>query len=214
MNALIVDDHAVVRRGLTEILAEEFPRTIFGEARDSAGALELARTGDAWDIVILDDSLPGRSGLDVLVELREISPTLPILVYGMHPEHPHAVQALKVGASGYLSKSDLPEELIKAVRKILAGGRYISPALAERLAFDVAEGALGSNRPPHEMLSTREFQVMSMIAAGKTPSEIAEELSLSVKTISTYRARLLEKMNFRTNADIIYYVIQNKLDQE
>lgn len=210
LRTLIIDDHAVVREGLKQILMDEFQTVSFGEARDGAEALTLVQQ-QQWDIAILDISLPGRSGLDILKDLKAINSKLPFLVHSMHPEDQFAVRALKLGAAGYLSKADLPEELVKAIRKIISGGKYVSAALAERLAFDVSSGM---NTPPHELLSEREYQVMQMIAAGKSTSAIAEELSLSAKTISTYRARLLEKMNMKTNADIIYYVINNKLNQQ
>jgi two-component system invasion response regulator UvrY len=210
LNVLIVDDHAIVRQGLKQLLVDEFHSVTFGEAGESSEALAQF-DHHTWDVLILDIFLPGRNGLDLLKEIKAIAPKLPVLVYSMHPEDQFAVRALKLGAAGYISKSNLPEELVKAVRKILAGGRYISPALAEHLAFDIVEG---TTPQPHELLSEREFQVMQMIAAGKSTGEIAAELSLSAKTISTYRTRLLEKMRMKTNADIIHYVIQHKLGQD
>jgi two-component system invasion response regulator UvrY len=210
LSVLIVDDHAIVRQGLKQLLLDEFHSVTFGEAGESAEALSHFEHR-SWDVLILDIFLPGRNGLDLLKEIRGIAPKLPVLVYSMHPEDQFAVRALKLGASGYISKSNLPEELVKAVRKLLAGGKYISPALAEHLAFDIVEGTVPQ---PHELLSEREFQVMQMIAAGKSTSEIAAELSLSAKTISTYRARLLEKMHIKTNADIIHYVIEHNIGLE
>jgi two-component system invasion response regulator UvrY len=207
LNVLIVDDHAIVRQGLKQLLIDEFHSVTFGEAGDGAAALTQFEH-HTWDVLILDIFLPGRNGLELLKEVKGIAPKMPVLVYSMHPEDQFAVRALKLGASGYLSKSNLPEELVKAVRKVMAGGKYISPALAEHMALDIVEGTAAQ---PHELLSEREFQVMQMIAAGKSTSEIAAELSLSAKTISTYRARLLEKMHIKTNADIIHYVIEHKL---
>lgn len=207
MRILIVDDHAVVREGIKQILSEEFRGVTFGEARDGVEGERLAAEG-GWDIVILDIFLPGRNGLEILDALRSAGVAAPVLIHSMHPEDQYAVRALKLGASGYLSKSELPAELVKAVRKILSGGKYVSSSLAEHLAAGIASG---SGKKPHELLSEREFQVMRLIAAGKTTSEIADELRLSAKTVSTYRARLLEKMKMRTNADIITYVVQNRL---
>jgi DNA-binding NarL/FixJ family response regulator len=209
MHILIIDDHAVVRAGIKQILAEEFQGAAFGEACDGAEGLRLAGER-VWDLLILDIYLPGKNGLEILAELRAAGKpgVPPVLMHSMHPEEQYAVRALKLGASGYLSKSELPSELVRAVRKILGGGKYVSASLAEHLATDLSAG---SGKKPHELLSEREFQVMRMIAAGKTTSEIADELKLSAKTISTYRARLLDKMKMRTNAEIITYVIQNRL---
>lgn len=201
MRILIADDHAVVRHGLKRILGEELPGTVFGDAETSAEALATARDGD-WDLVILDISLPGRSGLDVLKELKALKPKLPVLVLSMHPEEQFAVRALRSGAAGYLTKQGAPDELVAAVRKVLRGGRYVSASLAERLAGEIA-GA--SDRAPHETLSDREFQVFRLIASGQTLTAIAEDLSLSVQTVSTYRTRLLEKMGLTTNADLTRY---------
>ena len=205
---LIIDDHALMRRGLKQLLADEFPNAILGEARDGAEALQLIQQ-QKWDVVILDIFLPGRSGLDVLNDIKHVEPELPVLIHSMHPEDQFAVRAFKGGASGYICKTDLPEELLKAMQKILAGGRYVSPALAEKLAFSLADKVV---QAPHEKLSDREFQVLRMIAAGKATSEIAKELSLSAKTISTYRARILDKMKMKTNAELIYYMIEHRLN--
>jgi DNA-binding NarL/FixJ family response regulator len=204
---LIADDHAVVRQGLKQILLEEFPDASFGEATNGAEILGLLKQQE-WDVVTLDISLPGRSGLEVLKEAREKRPHLKVLVLSMHPEEQYAVRALKAGAAGYLTKQTAPEELVNAVKKILSGGKYVSAALAEKLA-----SALGapSDRPPHETLSDREYQVFCLIASGKTTGQIAEELNLSVQTISTYRARVLEKMAMSTNAELTRYAIQNGL---
>jgi len=204
---LIIDDHAVVRDGLKRIF-EEQPGTIaFGEASTASEALELARDQD-WDVAVLDLSLGGRSGLEVLKELKQLRPKLPVLILSMHSEEQYARRAFKAGAAGYVTKDSPRAELVKAVNKVMSGGRYVSHALAENLVFDLARG---TDRPPHEALSNREFEVLRLLASGKTVSEIAAQLTLSDKTISTYRARLLEKMGMKTNAELIYYAINNKL---
>jgi DNA-binding NarL/FixJ family response regulator len=204
---LIVDDHAIVRRGLRELLSDEFREAAFGEASDARQALELLRKKE-WDVALLDIALPGKSGLDLLKELKAEWPALPVLVLSAHPEDQFAVRALKAGAGGYMTKESAPEELPKAIRKILAGGRYVSPALAEKLALGVTKDP---TRTPHETLSDREYDVMSRIGSGKTVTEIAEELSLSPKTISTYRSRVLLKLGAKNSAEIVQYVIRNGL---
>jgi two-component system invasion response regulator UvrY len=207
MRVLIADDHAVFRRGLRETLAEFFFKVTFGEAKTAQETVELVRRHD-WDVVILDISMPGKSGLDVLDDLRRLRPRLPILLLSMHPEEQFARRALKAGAAGYLTKESVPEELKEAVRKVVAGGRYVSATLAEKLAVDLREGA---DTPLHELLSDREFQVLRMIASGRSVKDIAEELSLSVKTVSTYRSRILEKSGMKTNAELIRYALQSQL---
>ncbi len=207
MRVLIADDHAVFRRGLKETLAEAFSRVTFGEAKTAQETLEQVRRQD-WDVVILDISMPGKSGLDILDDLKRLRPKLPILLLSMHPEQQFARRALKAGAAGYLTKDSVPDELKVAVKKIAAGGRYVSATLAEKLAVDLREGA---ETPLHELLSDREFQVMRMIASGKTVKQIAENLSLSVKTVSTYRARILEKTGMKSNAELIRYALQSQL---
>jgi len=207
IRVLIVDDHAIVRRGLRALLSDEFRGAAFGEASDARQALEQLRKKE-WDVVLLDITLPGKSGLDLLKELKAEWPRLPVLVLSGHPEDQFAVRVLKAGAGGYMSKDSVPEELAKAIRKILAGGRYVSPALAEKLALGVKKDL---TRTPHETLSDREYDVMSRIASGKTVTEIADELSLSAKTISTYRARVLEKIGVRNSAEIVQYAIRNGL---
>jgi two-component system, NarL family, invasion response regulator UvrY len=207
MRVLIADDHAVFRRGLKETLAEAFSAVVFGEAKTAQEALDHVRRQN-WDVVILDISMPGKSGLDILDELKRLRPKLPILLLSMHPEQQFARRALKAGAAGYLTKDGVPEELKEAIKKIVGGGRYVSATLAEKLAVDLREG---SDLPLHELLSDREFQVLRMIASGKTVKERAEELSLSVKTISTYRARVLEKTGMKTNAELIRYALQAQL---
>ncbi len=207
MKILLADDHAVVRRGLKQILADDFKRATFGEARNAQEALDLVWK-DNWDVVILDITMPGRSGLEVLREIKKSRPKLPVLVLSMHPENQFAVRVLKRGAAGYMTKESAPEELVGAIKKVLAGGRYVSTSLAEKLATYVSSE---SQKPPQELLSDREFQVLRLIASGKIVSEIAKELSLSVKTISTYRTRILEKMGLRNNAELMHYAMQHQL---
>ena len=207
MRILIADDHAVVRRGLKEILAEEFKNARFGEAESGAETIQQVRQGD-WDVLILDISMPDRSGLEVLKDVKAIRPKLPVLVLSVHPEDQYAVRTLKAGAAGYLTKETAPDKLVEAVNKAVIGGQYISVALGERLADDVRKGRDGL---PHEALSDREYEVVCMIASGKLASEIAEELSLSVKTVSTYRTRALEKMGIKGNAALMRYAIDHKL---
>jgi DNA-binding NarL/FixJ family response regulator len=204
---LIVDDHAILRRGLREVLSNEFHSAAFGEASNARQALEKLREKE-WDVALLDITLPGKNGLDLLKELRTEWPRLPVLVLSAHPEDQFAVRVLKAGAGGYMTKESAPEELAKAVRKVLAGGRYVSPELAEKLALGVKSDF---TRTPHETLSDREYVVMSRIASGKTVTEIAGELSLSPKTVSTYRARVLEKLSVKNSAEIVQYAIRNGL---
>lgn len=204
---LIVDDHEVVRDGVKRLFDEENGRIVFGEASTVQEALKLVRDED-WDIAVVDLSLGGRSGLELLKEVKQVRQRLPVLVLSMHSEEQYARRAFKAGAAGYITKDSPRSELIKAIKKVAAGGRYASPALAERLIIDLEKGA---DRPPHETLSDREFEVMCLIASGKTVGEIANILSLSNRTISTYRARLLEKIGMKTNAELTHYAIQNKL---
>jgi two-component system invasion response regulator UvrY len=207
LKVLIADDHAVVRQGLRQILTEIPELSVVGEADNGQDALNLVRS-EPWDVLVLDMSMPGRGGLDILKDVRRERPETRVLVLSMHPEDQFAVRMLKAGASGYLTKESAADELVKAVRKVLTGGRYISPALAEKLAFDVDRD---SDKPLHEKLSDREFQVMRRLAAGKTVQQIADELMLSPKTISTYRARVLEKLELQSNAELIHYAIGNQL---
>ncbi|MBI3876201.1 MAG: response regulator transcription factor [Verrucomicrobia bacterium] len=207
MKILIADDHAVVRQGLKQILADDFKRATFGEAKNANEAISRVWK-DKWDIVILDITMPGRSGFEVLREIKRSHRNLPVLVLSMHPEDQFAVRVLKSGAAGYMTKESAPEALVGAVKKVLAGGRYVSPSLAERMASYLD---IDVQKPPHERLSDREFQVLRMIASGKTVTEIAHEHSLSVKTISTYRTRILDKMAMKTNAELTHYAIQNQL---
>ncbi len=204
---LIIDDHEVVRDGVKKLFDEQPGAVAFGEASTGREALRLAREQD-WDLAVLDLSLGSQSGLEVLKELKQIRPRLPVLILSMHSEEQYARRAFKAGASGYVTKDNSRAELTKAVNKVEAGGRYITSTLAERLVFDLGRG---SDRPPHESLSDREFEVLRFIASGKTVTEISGLLSLSDKTISTYRARLLEKMGMKTSAELTRYAIQNKL---
>jgi two-component system, NarL family, invasion response regulator UvrY len=204
---LIADDHPILRRGLKEILVRELEGAICGEAGNAQEVLSEVQSQD-WNLVILDVTMPGRSGLDVLRDLRSLRPKLPVLVLSMHPEDQLGKRVLRAGASGYMNKESAPEELIKAVRKVLEGSVYVSPALAERLALDLHENA---GRPLHDTLSEREFEVLRMLASGKTVTGIAEELHLSVPTVSTHRAHILAKMNMTTTAALIRYAVQNRL---
>jgi two-component system, NarL family, invasion response regulator UvrY len=207
MRVLIADDYAVFLRRLKETLAEAFSRITFGEAKTTHETLEQVRRQD-WDLVILDISMPGKSGLDILSDLKRLRPKLPVLFLSMYPEEQYARRALKAGASGYLTKDSVPEELKAAVKRVLSGGRYVSVTLAERLAYDLRRGA---DTPVHELLSDREFQVLRMIGSGKTVKDIADELSLSVKTVSTYRSRILEKTGMKTTAELIRFALRSQL---
>jgi DNA-binding NarL/FixJ family response regulator len=207
IRVLIVDDHAILRRGLRALLSDEFHGAAFGEASNARQALEQLRK-EKWDVALLDITLPGKSGLDLLKEFKAARPKLPVLILSAHPEDQFAVRVLKAGAGGYLTKESAPEELAKAIRKILAGGQYVSPALAEKLALRVRKDI---TLTPHETLSDREYEIMCLIASGKTVTEIAGELSLSPKTISTYRARVLEKLGVKNSAAIVQYAIRNGL---
>lgn len=207
MKILIVDDHVVVRQGLKQILADEFPKAVFGEAGTAAEALQCVH-GKKWDIVLLDLTLPGRGGLDVLGELKAVQPNLPVLVLSMHAESEFAVRVLKAGASGYLTKQSAADELVAAIRKAIDGGRYITASLAEKLAMDLTSG---SSRKLHEELSDREFQTMRLLAAGQSVKEIGGTLGLSGKTVSTYRARVLEKLQLKTTVDLARYALEHGL---
>jgi DNA-binding NarL/FixJ family response regulator len=207
IKVLIADDHPIVRQGLRQILSETPDMAVAGEAINAQQTLDQVGVG-GWDVLVLDLTLPDRSGFDILKEVKHVQPHLPVLVLSIHAEEQFAVRVLKAGASGYLTKENAPAELVKAIRKVVAGGKYISRSLAETLAFGLDDA---SDQPRHETLSDREFQVMQLMAGGKTLAEIAEELSLSAKTVSTYRTRLLDKMSFKTNAEIIRYAIEHGL---
>jgi two-component system, NarL family, invasion response regulator UvrY len=207
IRVLIADDHAIVRRGLRQILQELPDVDGIDEAANGQEVLARVRK-NAYDLVLLDISMPGNSGLDVLKQIKFERPKLPVLMLSMHPEEQYAVRALKAGASGYLTKESAPEQLINALTKILQGGKYVSEVLAEHIASNLGHPG---DRLPHEDLSDREFQIMRMLASGRTVTEIGEELSLSAKTVSTYRTRVLSKMGFKNNADITRYAMQNQL---
>jgi two-component system invasion response regulator UvrY len=204
---LIADDHAIVRRGVKEIITHEFEDVVCAEAEDGLKTLELVQN-QVWDLLILDLSMPGRSGIDVLTTLQSMQIKLRVLVLSIHSEDQYAKRALMAGARGYMHKEGVPEELIKAVRKVLAGGLYVSAALAEKLAGDLNEQA---GVPLHESLSDREFEILRMIASGKTVGQIAEQLHLAVTTVSTYRTRILEKTHKTTTAELIRYAMENHL---
>ena len=203
---LLIDDHQVVRDGVMKVLNEHMGTVTFGEASSAAEAVLLVES-QHWDVAVLDLSMGHRNGLELLKDLKDIRPALPVLVLTMHSEEQYARRAFRAGAAGYITKGSQQAELLKAIQKTVQGGRYVSPELAERLAFDLA----GSNDAPHEMLSDREFEVLQMLASGNTVTDIATLLSLSDKTISTYRARILEKMGMKNNSELIRYAIQNKL---
>ena len=207
MRILITEDHVVVRQGLKLILADHFKKAVFGEARNATEA--LARVWkDKWDVVVLDITMPGRSGLEVLKEIKRSRPKLPVLILSMHPEDQFAVRLFKAGAAGYLTKESAGEELVGAIKKVVAGGRYISPSMAERMASYLT---VDVRKAPHERLSDREFLILRMIASGKPVSQIAKELSLSISTVSTYRARILQKMDMKNNAELTHYALQKEL---
>jgi len=207
IRVLIADDHAVVREGLKRIVAQNADMTVVGEAGTGHEVLEFVRAREC-DVVLLDLSMPGKDGLETLKELRANKPHLPVLVLSVYPEDQYAVRLLRAGASGYLTKESAPEELVAAIRKVSRHGRYVSASLAERLASFLDSSG---DRPPHERLSDREYRVMIMIASGRTVGEVADSLCLSVKTVSTYRARALEKLNMRTNAEFAFYAMKQGL---
>jgi len=204
---LSVDDHAIVRNGVKMLFEGRPEVATFGEASNAQEAAQLVRQQD-WDVVVMDITLGDRSGIEVMKDLKAIRPGLRVLILTMHSEAQYARRAFKAGAAGYITKDSQPDELAKAIKRVAQGGKYVSPTLAEMLVMDVDRGL---EEAPHERLSDREFEIMRLIGSGKTVSEIAKLISRSVKTVSTYRARILEKMGMRTNAEITYYVIQNKL---
>ncbi len=204
---LIADDHTIVRRGLRQILLEGFPGAIIEEVAD-AEAMVKKIIQQEWDVVISDLSMPGRSGLEALQQIKQLHPKLPVLILSIHPEEQYAIRVLKAGASGYLSKDMAPDELVNAVQRVMLGKKYITASIADKLASVIDQD---SNKSSHEYLSDREFSVLKLLAAGKSVSEIAESFFLSVTTVSTYRARIMAKMNMKNNADLTLYAIENKL---
>lgn len=207
IRVLIVDDHAIVRQGLRRILEETKDIRVGGEATNGMEALKKIRS-EKWDIVLLDISMPEKNGIDTLKLILEGNSAAKVLMLSMYPEEQHAVRLLKSGASGYLTKDAAPEQLVDAIRKVMAGKKHISPVLAELLLHECGRD---SEKPPHEMLSDREYQVLRLLGSGKKVSEVARMLSLSVKTVSTYRVHILEKMKLKNNADLMLYVVENGL---
>ena len=207
MRILIADDHPVVRQGLKQILELDGDMQVVGEAKNGNEALDLARKVE-WDVAILDYSMPGRSGLDLLKEIKREYPRRPVLILSMHPEELHATRVLKAGGSGYINKESASEELAAAIRKVVHGGKYVSAALAERLAVELAPD---TERPLHETLSDREYRVMWLLASGKQINQIAKEMFLSPSTVSTYRTRILSKLQLANNAQLVQYAIRHQL---
>ncbi len=204
---LIADDHPVVREGLKQIISKAEDMTVQGEALNGNETIEMIKTGE-WDVVVLDIAMPGRDGLDVLKEIRAAKPKLPVLILSVHPEEQIAVRTLKLGASGYMNKEAAPKELVNAIRKVYSGSKYVSSNLAEKIV-----SSLDSNvsDDPNQILSDREFQVMRMIASGKNVNEIADELFISVKTVRTYRERILQKLKLKNDVEIARYALKNRL---
>jgi DNA-binding NarL/FixJ family response regulator len=204
---IIADDHPIVRAGMKQIISEASDLVVADEASDGHKLLDKIRE-ENFDVVVLDITMPHMDGLDVLKQLKIEKPKLPVIVLSIHPEDQYALRVLKAGASGYVTKASAPDELINAIRKVFRGGKYISPSVAEKLVFQLDTQF---EEMPHEALSDREYQVLCMLASGKTVTEIADELALSVKTVSTYRSRILEKMDMKNNAELIHYAVQNQL---
>lgn len=207
MKLLVADDHEIVRKGLRQILAERFPQAVIDEVGSAAEI--VSRIGyTKYDVILVDISMPGRSGLDAVRDIRSLSPDSRILVLSIFPEHQYAIRAIKLGAHGYLNKSTASEQLVRAVEKLVQGGRFITPEIAEQLAEKIGEDQPGR---PYDILSDRELEITKMLAGGKTPTQIADELAISVKTVSTLRERILQKLNLKTTADIIRFAILEKL---
>ena len=207
IRVLIADDHAIVRKGLRQIAKEQATGIEVDEAENGQEVIEKVQV-NSYDVLVLDISMPGRNGLDILQEVRHSTPKLPVLILSMHPEEQYAIRMLKGGASGYLTKDCAPDQLVPAIQKIARGGKYVSDTLSERLLFDLTGE---SNQKPRELLSDREYSVLLLIGQGKTPTEIADQMVLSVKTVSTYRTLILEKLNLQSTAELIRYVVENNL---
>lgn len=206
LKILITDDHEIIRRGLEQILLEEYPSAIIEEANSAETAIKKTISA-TYDVIICDLSMPGRSGLDVVQHVKQNFPKTPVLILSIHPEEQYAIRTLKAGAAGYLSKDTASEELVNAVQKVLQGRKYVSPSIVEKMALDLNN----SDKALHEKLSDREFHVFQLIALGKSISEIAEELSLSVNTVSTYRSRIMDKMNMKNNTELMRYALESKI---
>lgn len=207
IRVLIADDHAIVRKGLKQLILEEYPSALVEEAGDVETLInKVIKSG--WDVIVCDISMPGRSGVEALHQVKEINPKIPVLILSMHPEDQYALRVLRAGASGYLNKVTAHDEFIKAIQTVLIGRKYITPSIAEKLAGALSDDAA---KLPHENLSDREFDVLKMLATGKSVSEIADQFSLSATTVSTYRARILEKMQMKTNADLTRYALEKNL---
>ncbi|MEO5593085.1 MAG: response regulator transcription factor [Chitinophagaceae bacterium] len=204
---VIADDHILIRKGLIQVLKEEFPSAIIEETSDAEALIKKVLSAE-WDLVITDISMPGKSGLDILQEIKRHAPKLPVLVLSMFPEEQYAIRALKAGAAGYLNKMSAPEEIIKAIRTVSLGKKYITPLVAEQLAGNLLPD---NEKALHESLSAREFEIFTLLAAGKSVSDIAEQVVLSTSSISTYRARILKKLHLRNNADIIFYSLGHNM---
>ena len=207
LKILIADDHAIVRKGLKQLLLEEYPSATVGEVGDTESLIKQVISND-WDIVICDMNMPGRSGLEALIHIKQVAPDIPVLIMSMYPEDQYALRVLKAGASGYLQKESIHDDIIKAVQTVQLGKKFITPSIAEKLADAFHNN---NNKQPHELLSDREFDVFKLIASGKSVSDIASQLSLSTTTVSTYRSRILEKMGIKSNADLTRYALEKKL---
>ena len=207
LKILIADDHAIVRKGLKQLLLEEYPSAVIGEVADTEVLLKQVMN-NGWNIVICDMNMPGRSGLDALAHIKQVAPDLPVLIMSMYPEDQYALRVLKAGASGYLQKESIHDDIIKAVQTVKLGKKFITPSIAEKLAEAFHNN---TDKQPHELLSDREFDVFKLLAGGKSVSEIASQLSLSTTTVSTYRSRIMEKMGIRSNADLTRYALEKKL---
>ena len=208
LNIFIADDHEIVRRGLKQIVSDSSEMDVAGEAKTGEETVEIIREDGLYDVLVLDISMPGKSGVEVLKDIRSFNQSLPILMLSIHPESQYAIRTLKAGANGYLTKSSAPEELVSAIKKVASGGKYVSSDLAERLAGYATQDI---EKQPHELLSDREFQVLKMMASGKSLTQIGDELGLSPKTVSTYKRRIVKKMQMDTNAELTQYAIHNDL---